>query len=429
MAKVTIDRTGVLVVGGNKTFPIGVSNPPPLGKNAPNGKPGLEELASVGMSFVRSGHNAWDAEFADGQIALERKLLDAVAHHGMHCWLWLGDLTELPPRAAGKPVSQREKLLKQVVDGLKGHPGLGAWKGVDEPANPARGKFVIPPAPLVRGYKRMKQLDPDHPLVIIQAPRSTVAQLAPYRPAFDITGVDIFPVGYPPAKHSDSPNRDISVVGDMTRKMVAAGGGKPVWTTLQIAWAGTVRSKKSPAVVPLFPTLREERFMAYQAIVSGARGLMFFGGHLTQVTNPADAKAGWNWTFWRQVLRPLVSELASAALRPALIAPNAAKQVKTSPHTSGATDVEVVTRRGGNNLYVIAVKRGGAAVPVDFTGLPAKRDGSPITRGEVLFEYVQEPPPPPFNANKQVLRPIAAAKGGFRDIIGPKDVRVYRFAL
>ena len=83
-----------------------------------------------------------------------------------------------------------------------------------------------------------------------------------------------------------------------------AAGAKPVWTTLQIAWSGILPSKSKPGIVPRFPTLHEERFMAYQAIVNGARGLMFFGGHLTQVMRPADAKAGWNWTFWELVLRP-----------------------------------------------------------------------------------------------------------------------------
>ena len=53
--------------------------------------------------------------------------------------------------------------------------------------------------------------------------------------------------------------------------------------------------------------------MAYQAIVHGARGLIFFGGHLTEVCTPDDAKAGWNWTFWRQVLRPLVHELSPSS--------------------------------------------------------------------------------------------------------------------
>ena len=38
MSRVTIDRaTGALRVGGAKTFPLGLSNPPPLGGKAPNG--------------------------------------------------------------------------------------------------------------------------------------------------------------------------------------------------------------------------------------------------------------------------------------------------------------------------------------------------------------------------------------------------------
>ena len=63
--------------------------------------------------------------------------------------------------------------------------------------------------------------------------------------------------------------------------------------------------------------------MAYQAVVNGARGLTFFGGHLTQIATPADAQVGWNWTFWNRVLKPLLSELTSSAVAPALVAPNA----------------------------------------------------------------------------------------------------------
>jgi len=265
-------------------------------------------------------------------------------------------------------------------------------------------------------------------VVIIQAPRSPVSELAPYRPAYDITGVDIFPIAYPPAQHSDSPNRDISVVGDMAKKMAEASIGKPVWITLQIAWTGTIASKKDPNVVPCFPSLKEERFMAYQAIVNGARGLMFFGGHLTQVCTPQNAQAGWNWTFWQQTLRPLVAELASPELQPALLSTNA-RTVTTKTHTSGVTDVELVTRRGGGFFFVIAVKRGGDPTSVDFVGLPPKKDGTPIKRGEVLFEYVQNPPPPPIQPNRQVLRPITVTEGGFQDSFGPHDVHVYRFAL
>jgi len=64
--------------------------------------------------------------------------------------------------------------------------------------------------------------------------------------------------------------------------MVKAAGSKPVWMTLQVAWSGVVPSEQHPENVPRFPTLGQERFMAYQAIVNGARGLAFFGGHPTR---------------------------------------------------------------------------------------------------------------------------------------------------
>ena len=302
MSRVTIDRaTGALRVGGAKTFPLGLSNPPPLGREAPSGVDGFQEVADGGASFIRTGRGDWGPGRLEEQLAAERAVLDAAAANGLQCWLYLGELPDLPPRSAGGQTSTREQMLDRVAATFKDHPGLGAYKGVDEPRNPFRGEDWLRPAGLVRAYRRLKVLDPQHPLVIIQAPRSSVAQLVPYRPAFDITGADIFPIAYPPGLHSDLPNSDISVVGDVTRKMVRAAGGKPVWTTLQIAWSGTVTSARKPNVVPRFPTLHELRFMAYQAIVAGARGLMFFGGHLTQVARPADADAGWNWTFWEQV--------------------------------------------------------------------------------------------------------------------------------
>jgi hypothetical protein len=95
-----------------------------------------------------------------------------------------------------------------------------------------------------------------------QAPIATVAQLLPYRAAFDITGADVYPVSYPPGIHTQTKNKDISVVGDVTKKMIQAAGAKPVWMTLQIAWSGVVPSQQNPGHVPRFPTLQQERFMA-----------------------------------------------------------------------------------------------------------------------------------------------------------------------
>ena len=146
--------------------------------------------------------------------------------------------------------------------------------------------------------------------------------------------------------------------------------------------------------------------MAYQAIVHGARGLAFFGGHLTQIARPADAKAGWNWTFWERVLRPLLEELTSDSVAPVLVAPDARRRV-----TASARDVELVTREADGFLYVIAVRRGSATSRVAFSGLPAR-----LTGGEVLFEY-----------DDQAFRTVSVGNGRFRDWFGQHDARVYRF--
>jgi hypothetical protein len=386
-------ETGVLLVGGAKLFPLILSNGPPQAGSAPSGRNGLAEVAAGGINMIRTGSGTWSLEFADGQIAAERAVLDAAGAHRLHCWTWLGRVPNLPAQTG----SANEQLLLKIVDALKGHPALAAWKGVDEPALGS-----VPLAGLARAYKRLRALDPDHPLVIIEAPLGTVATLAPYSAALDITGADIYPVSYPPGLHAGGANSDISVVGDVTRKMVQAGRGKPVWTTLQIAWSGVL----PPAHVPRFPTLLEERFMAYQAIIAGARGLAFFGGHLAQLMRTADVKSGWNWTFWDRVLQPVVSELSSTAVAPALVAPAANVAISTD-----AADIDHTTRQADGFLYLMAVRRGTGTSHVRFSGLPAGIGG-----GEVLFEYAQGR-----------FREVTVTNRVFHDWFGPHDSHVYRF--
>jgi hypothetical protein len=202
------------------SFPIGLSNGPPPGGKAPNGRNGLAEVAAAGVTFIRTGRADWNAQQINAQIAAERTLLAAAGAHGLHGWLWLGDLPNLP---AGT-TSPEAKLLSTVADGLQGHASLFAYKGIDEPRNPFRGANWIRPAGLVRAYELLHRIDPSHAVVITQAPIATVAQLLPYRPAFDITGADVYPISYPPGTHTQTKNKDISVVGDVTKKMIQAAG-------------------------------------------------------------------------------------------------------------------------------------------------------------------------------------------------------------
>ena len=210
----------------------------------------------------------------------------------------------------------QQPLLDRVVDAFKGHPGLGVWKGADEPAH-----GHVPAAGCVAVYQHLRTLDPDHPVVIIEAPRGpaptpgtpdtrlTAAAVAPVRGRLRHPRRRHLPGLGPPGAHAGGPpvNTDISVVGDVTGDRRPRNRQKAIWTTLQIAWSGVF-----PPHPVVFPTLQQARFMAYDAIVAGARGLFFFGGQFKQVMSPADRQRGWNWTYWKNVQRPLLVELTDA---------------------------------------------------------------------------------------------------------------------
>jgi hypothetical protein len=373
------------------SFPLVLSNGPP--------DSGLSTVADAGVTTIRTGRSDWNTAQLEAQIAAERARLDAAHAAGLTCWVWLGSLTNLAPSAD-------DAALRHVVEALRTHPALGAWKGQDEPRNPFDPARSVPPDNLARGHRVVASLDGAHPVVIIQAPRGTVDGLIPYRPAFDIGGADIYPVSYPPGLHSDQPNTDISVVGDVTQWIRRAAGTKPVWLSLQVAWSGVL----PPAHVPRFPSNAELRFMAYQAIANGARGLVFFGGHLAEVMSPKDAASGWNWTFWRESLQRVVSQLGSTALAPALVASPSTANVHTQPHVA---EIEIATRQTADFLYVFAVRRGGATSLVGLAGLPPG-----ISGGQALFEYADEE-----------FRSVTVTNGAFRDWFAPHDAHVYRFGL
>jgi hypothetical protein len=384
-----LNPDSVLEIDGQKIFVIGfTTSPPPVGK-APNGKNGIAELADAGATFVRAGP---EASWTEERFKLEQQYEDAAALYGMHCWLNLREASRLK---LGD--TKNEQLLRKLLTTFRNHPAMGVYKGADEPE---WGKVPLPP--LERMYHVLKELDPNHPLAIIQAPRGTIESLKMYNPVCDITGTDIYPIGYPPGGHSQfaATNHEISMVGDYARLMAAvAQGKKPVWMTLQIAWSGVL----NPGKTLRFPTFPEERFMTYQAIINGARGVNYFGGGLTKGLSEADRKLGWNWTFWNRVLRPVVEEIGiKSPLYPALVAPESKLLVKVT-----GPGIEFCVRESGGDLFLLACKREGATTQATFSGLPET-----VTGGEVLFESP---------------RKVEIKAGKFTDWFAPFDVHVYRF--
>jgi hypothetical protein len=403
--KVTIDPNHVLSINGKKIFPIGFTVAPPPDGKAPSGKWGFQELRDAGAVFMRTGPIRDDADDWGGNwdakwVVREKQYQDAAAKAGMYCLPWLKELSHLD-----QGDQKKEQRLREVIRTFKNHPGLAIWKGEDEPQWGEMNKTGSqPPAALINAKRVINEEDPGRPVWIVQAPRGTLEQLKPYNPSYDIGGVDIYPVSFPPGKHSLLPNKEISMVGDYTKKMIeVVEDKKPIWLTLQIAWSGVSRPDKNQLVFPTFP---QQRFMTYQSIINGARGLIYFGGSLDVDMNERDKALGWNWTYWDRVLKPVIEEIGDKSpLAEALVQPNSKLPIKAS-----GEGIELCVREVGKTIYLLACSRTGQKYQeITFTGLPLS--------GEVGGEVVYESP-----------RKVKVKDASFNDWFAPYDVHVYKFA-
>ena len=201
-----------------------------------------------------------------------REVVDRIHAHKMMTWIPFGPAIELSEKDEAK-----RQELETLVKAMAGHPALLCWESVDEPAWSGRDA-----TDLYRGYRMVRGLDPDHPIWMNHAPRNTVDELALFNYGADIAGADIYPVPEPQTQ-SDLPNKTIAVVGDETSKNVLAVlNRKPVFMVLQgFAWADLTR-RRGGTERAIYPTFAQSRFMAYHAIVRGARGLLFWGVNYTR---------------------------------------------------------------------------------------------------------------------------------------------------
>lgn len=380
-ATVTIDKDNRWIVDGKPYFALGLSGAPAADLKTPDGKDGWAELASGGVNWMRIGAFPWKTS-AEAEV---RAQMDAAARVGIGGMLAIWDLSA--PTNAGE-----EKELRQTIERFKDHPALVCYKDVDEPA---WGRRPIPP--IVKGYEIIKQIDPAHPVVMVNAPRNTIEELRRYAVACDGTGVDIYPVSVPMGAHSGLPNKQMSVVGDYAKRMnEVVEGKKPVLMVLQITFSGTTPPKN----ILVRPTFDQQRYMTYQAVIDGAKGIMWFGGYI--VLNERDQKYGFNWTYWYDVLKPVLKEIGPGSeLYPVITAPSA-DDVKIT--VDGANDVEVLARKVNGKTYILAAKREGPMATVKLKGLAGNG------HADVLYEN----------------RKVPVRWGVIEDEFKPNSVHVYR---
>jgi hypothetical protein len=395
-ATTSVDQYGTTLIDGRKVFPIVLAKGPELDATTPAGADGLDEVVAAGVNVFKTGpaSDPWlPADIQDG-IDWNR----AAAARGAYTWVNLATLSD------AKPGSLKEQRLRDVVSALErdqSGSAIALWKGADEPWWAKRQPSDLQYAYCLGTSHRMPEwcanpADSGHLWVTIEAPRGTPQELAPFSEVTDIHGVDHYPVTFVDA------DPDLQEIGEWTQTMRSITPNQAVWTTLQVCASGS-SNPDNPAEFVL-PTKRQERYMVYDAILNGARSLAFYGGNLDRCWNATDTAHGWNWTFWNDVLRDLVREIAAdSPIAPALVS----AETTTALSASDAT-TQAISRQGSgpNDVWVIAARSGEGSQAVTIGGLP-----STVTGGTVYTEG----------------RSIPVENGSFTDTFDRWDVHVYRF--
>jgi hypothetical protein len=321
---------GSLSRDGRRLFPIGCYE-------LPQDDGELKAMAAAGINLVRC-HRPGD--------------LDRVKAAGMMGWISL-------------PLQQgATDALREAVEAVKDHPALAVWEGPDEivwsftaasgleeKAGIRRNDWweQVPKAveyaeeqarrimpELREAIRLVRSLDDNHHQIWFNEARESDAKyVRQYLDYIDVTGCDDYPVR--PA------NRSIVKVGLSTDRWKRIGRGKPVWMVLQaFSWSSVHREGGSSVLA--YPSLAESRFMAYDAIAHGVRGILYWGSRYA-------APAG-----FRDSIYALTSELA--ALQPFLTAPEErapAVALIEADDEQASKGVRMTVRRSGKEWLLILV--------------------------------------------------------------------------
>ena len=281
-ATTAFDTDGMITIDGKRTLIIGSYY------KAQSDRP-YAELAEAGFNLVRSG--------------ADRETLDKVQAAGLVAWVSIGtlDLDDRENSAA---------KLEEIVNGVKDHPALAFLETVDEPAwTWGKAEARVPWQRFAEAYPIIKQADPNHLLYMNHAPTNLVKTMRQYNAGTDIVACDIYPVNpgglrpmyalWPDGHQGDLNNNQISQVGEYVDKMRrVTGPDRPLLMVLQaFAWEA-LRDKDQDESKVLYPTYEQSRFMAFQAIIKGANGIVYWGSH--HLPQPSDA-----WTGIKRVTREI----------------------------------------------------------------------------------------------------------------------------
>ncbi len=357
--KFTFDDDGMLVLEGKRTFIIG-------SYHLPKSEQPFQELSEAGFNYVH--------------VAANEEQLDLAQQNNLWAWISLGAINS-------ERADETSEIIKNKIRQFKAHPALLCWETIDEPAfiwNSAKPRFD--PELLIETHRLIKKEDDQHFVYVNHAPVNLISTLQIYNPASDIVACDIYPVIphgirpqyalFPDGLQGDLLNPYLSQVGEYVDKMRrVTGNGKPLFMVLQgFAWEMLRDDGDRDPTMIKYPTFEETRFMAYNAIIHGSNGILYWGIAHTPQPSP----------FWSD-LKKVASELA--LLQTVLAARNLKMKITKTYHEVGHSvdaGVEILAKQNGADLFLITANVDKNPIKVTLGGLEKYRHIEVLLEGRAL---------------------------------------------
>ncbi len=336
------DDDGMVVIRGKRIFIIG-------SYHKPKTETPFKTLAEKGFNYIKVNN--------PDELNLAQK-------NGLFSWMTTGAVS-------GDKKDEDEKRITKMVDEFKSHPALLFWEIADEPAFTwMSAEARILPERMKRSYEIIKKSDSLHLIYTNHGPVNLVSTLRKYNDATDIIACDIYPVaphGIKPTyalwedgMQGDLLNTYISQVGEYVDKMKRVSDEKPLFMVLQgFAWEMLKKEEERDPAMVLYPTFKQSRFMAYNAIIHGATGIVYWGTPFTpQPSRHIDAlyKVTTELSEMQEVLASRKADL------------NISKEYHETGHSVDA-GVEILAKNAGGKTYLLTVNADKNPVKVTLGGL------------------------------------------------------------
>jgi hypothetical protein len=391
--RVSIRDDQTLLVNGTPFFPIGLYY-------------AHEEMADVtGEALRKLRAMGFNVIFFNGGLD-SGPSLDRIREAGLHVWY----------RPPGEMYRDFD-VLKEVVSRFGRHPAVLFWEMDDEPV-----LNDVDRAAARIGCRLVRRIDPYHPILCNQwfSNLGQTREMTAWARLADIYGFAVYPIplsrwGARMALVKSGWPHAISVVGAQTDLWRSIAPRKPIIPILQ-AWAPDCIEDGSRA----FPTYHEARFMAYQAVIHGAKGLHHYGAISTASPNfacgvpprthedlerthgefeEARRRNGAFWDYYARVVAELGRMSAIFASRDAEWTP---RHVRATPT---ANVIEWRIKQYGQTEVVLMVNASQAPATVEIV--------APRLRGKQLNAWGEE------------RTVTVGADGRFADTIESYGVRIY----